>query len=453
MPAVDSCFLDSLTVTSFFGSQRMRDRFSDRRIMQSWLDVESALARAQAGCGLIPQLAAEAITAAAQVDQLDLAAVAGGVRETVHPLEPTVRALAAACPGDAGRYVHMGATTQDVMDTGLVLCARQGLDVVRALLDALTRHVRRLAIVHRESVMAARTHGQQALPTTFGLRCAVWAGELQRHQTRLDEMLPRLSVVSFGGAAGTMAGYGSLAFELERAVAGQLGLGVADTPWHAAQDRFAECVTVLGLLASTAEKIAREVYFLGRTEIAEVREAQDDQQVGSSAMPHKANPIRCEAVISAAMTVRSQVPLALGAMVAQDDRDMGSGMAFWKLMPECFILTGGLLERLAGVLENLHVDTGRMRQNLEATGGLVLSEAVMLRLAEVMGRGPAHHAVTELVHRAEEEGRSFFSTLEDDPTVRRALGDDGLAALRDPATYLGQATALVDRLLLGSSPA
>ncbi|MFV2103500.1 adenylosuccinate lyase [Micromonospora sp. LOL_024] len=445
-----SCFLDSLTVTSFFGNAEMRGIFNDRQLMQSWLDVEAALARGQAGLGVIPSAAAQAITDVACLDRLDTAVLAAGAADTVHPLVPLVRALTDACPGDAGRYVHLGATTQDVMDTGFVLRARAGLDVVAGQVDELVRILRRLALRHRATPMPARTHGQQALPTTFGLRCAVWQSELQRHRARLAQMRERLLVTSMGGAAGTMAGYGPQAFALERAVADELGLGVADTPWHATSDRFAECLMVLGLVAASAEKLAREVYFLGRTEVGEAHEPQRATQVGSSTMPHKRNPIRCEAVIAAAGTLRAQVPLALQTMVAQDDRDMGVGMTLWKLLPECFILIGGALERLVEVFGDLGVNPDRMRANLDITGGLVLSEAVMLRLADRLGREQAHHLVMRIVRDSLEQNRSFVEVLRADPQVAAALPGSELAGLLDPLSYVGHAAALVDRALLTS---
>lgn len=445
-----SCFLDSLTVTSFFGNDEMRGIFNDRALLQSWLDVEAALARAQAGLGVIPHRAAEAITAAARVERLDLQAVASGAQDTVHPLVPMVRALTDACEGDAGRHVHLGATTQDVMDTGFVLCVREGLRVVRRQIDELIRRLRRLALRHRDTVMPARTHGQQALPTTFGLRCAVWQSELQRHRARLAELSPRLLVISMGGAAGTMAGYGPHAFEIEGAMAADLGLGVAETPWHSSQDRFAECLLALGLVAASVEKLAREVYFLGRTEIGEAYEPQSGAQVGSSTMPHKRNPIRCEAVIAAATTLRAQVPVALQAMVAQDDRDMGVGMTLWKLLPECFILAGGALERLLEVFGALGVNPARMRANLDATGGLVLSESVMLRLASHLGREEAHTLVHRIVAESLEDGRPFADALRADPRVAAALTPAEIDGLLDPLSYVGHAAALVDRALLNS---
>lgn len=444
---LDSCFLDSLTVTSFFGNAEMRRLFGNSSQMQAWLDVEAALARGQATLGLISADAARTITECARLEELDESEIASLSATTGHPLVPLIRALVARCGTPAGDFVHLGSTTQDIMDTGFVLQARAGLDVVDRQIDALASILRDLAIRYRDAVMAGRTHGQQALPTTFGLRAAGWYEEVRRHRTRLAEMRPRLLVGSFGGAVGTMAGYGPRAIDLRREVMAELGLGVPVTSWHANLDRFAECISLFGMIASTGEKLAREIYLLSRTEIGEVAEPQGAGQVGSSTMPHKANPIRCEAVIAASATLRAQVPLAQGAIVAQDDRDMGVGMALWKLIPEAFILVGGILERLIDVMGKLHVDPARMKANLHLTGGLVVSEAVMLRLAGPLGREAAHHAVTEAVRRAAASGRSFADCLAGHEAIAGRLSEEEIAALLDPEAYVGAAPAIIDATL------
>ncbi len=448
MSGVNSCFLDSLTVTSFFGSAEMRAIFNDRGLMQAWLDVEAALARGQASLGIVPAAVAATITQCARLSEIDTDTVAREAARTAHPLVPLIRALARRAGDPAGGYVHLGATTQDIMDTAFVLCARQGLAIVERQIGSMIAILRRLALRYRTAVAAGRTHGQQALPTTFGLRAVGWYEEMARHRARLAEMKPRLLVGSIGGAVGTLAGYGAKALEMRAAMMRELGLGEQGASWHANQDRFAECIGLFGMIASTAEKLAREVYFLGRTEIGEAFEPQGEGQVGSSTMPHKQNPIRSEAIIGAAMTLRAQVPLAFGAMVQQDDRDMGPGMSLWKLIPESFILIGGILERLIDVFDGLHVDPARMRENLYLTGGLIVSEAVMLRLAERIGRLPAHHAVSEAAKLCAETQRPFKECLAEHPAIAGRVSATELAALLEPEAYIGAAAEIVDRVLL-----
>ena len=431
-------------VAAFFGSAEMRACMGADAQLQAWLDVEAALARAQASLGLIPKSAAAAITNAARVEGLDLAVLSAETKRTGHPVVPLVRALAEAAGPRAGKHVHRGATTQDIMDTGYVLLARQGLPIVERQLRELAATLRRLARRYRDTPVAGRTHGQHAVPTTFGLRAAGWFEEVQRHRARIEDLRPRLLTGSFGGAAGTLAGYGAQAIRLRKAVMKELGLGAPVTSWHAAPDRFAECISVFGLIAATAEKIAGEVYLLGRTEIAEAFEPQAKAQMGSSTMPQKQNPIRSEAVISAAQLLRAKVPAAMGAMVAQDDRDMGSGMLLWKLVPEAFVLLGGILERLIEVVGGWRIDPKAMARNLERTGGAIMAEAVMLRLAEKMDRARAHALVHAAARRAGEADMSFLDCLCADAEIARHLSPGELEDLTDPKTYLGAAGEIVD---------
>lgn len=443
-PPIAISLYEAPATAAFFGTDAMRACFQGSAQMQAWLDVEAALARAQASLGIIPADAGSAITGAARIERFDLAALDAEAKRMAHPLVPLVRALAAAAGDGAGRYVHQGATTQDVMDTGYVLLARNGLSIVDGRMAELSRILRELAIDHRTTPMAGRTHGQQALPTTFGLRAAGWYEEIRRHVERLAQMRPRLLVGSFGGAVGTLAGYGPEALRLRGAVMAELDLGEPGTSWHANQDRFAECLSNFGMIASTGEKLAREVYLLGRTEIGEAFEPQGEDQVGSSTMPQKQNPIRSEAVIAAAQLLRAQVPVALGAMVAQDDRDMGAGMTLWKLIPDAYILLDGILERLVDVLGGLWISPEAMSRNLARTGGLILSEAVMLRLAQHIDRHQAHEAVTEAGRRATQTGSAFIDCLTEHEAIDGRISRADLEALLDPENYIGSAADIVD---------
>ncbi len=438
---------DPPAITAFFGSDDMRACFHGAAQLQAWLDVEAALARAQAQLEIIPASAARAISRAAKIVAMDTTAISVETVRTGHPVVPLVRALVEAAGPRAGKYVHLGATTQDIMDTGYVLLARNGLAIVDRQLAVLARILKKLARRYRATPVAGRTHGQQALPTTFGLRMVGWYDEIQRHQARLKELRPRLLVGSFGGAVGTLAGYGPKALALRRAVMRGLGLGEPATSWHANQDRFAECISILGLIGSSGEKIAREIYLLGRSEIGEAFEPQTSGQVGSSTMPQKQNPIRSEAVIAAAQLLRAQVPVAQNAIVAQDDRDMGTGMALWKLVPDSFVLLGGILERLIDVLAGWQVDVAAMSRNLERSSGAIMSEAVMLRLAEWIPRHDAHEIVADAARRSSGTGGSFFDCLRQNKVVSRHISAEELRALLDPESYLGAATAIVDQVV------
>jgi 3-carboxy-cis,cis-muconate cycloisomerase len=440
---------DSPAVTAFFGSAKMRCSFDGQAQLQAWLDVEAALARAQASLGLIPAYAAASITKAAKVSKLDVDLIFAETERLSHPIVPLVRALADAAGKKAGRYVHLGATTQDIMDTGYVLLARHGLEIIEGHLNDMSGILKRLALRHRKTAMAGRTHGQHALPTTFGLRAAGWYDEIDRHLERINQMRPRLLVGSFGGAAGTLAGYGPKALQLRAKVMAELKLGVPKTSWHANQDRFAECLSLFGLIAATGEKLGREVFLLGRLEVGEAFEMQSDSQVGSSTMPQKKNPIQSEAVIAAAQLLRAQVTAAQGAMVTQDDRDMGAGMVMWKLLPDSFVLMGGLLERLVDVLQSWRVDPEAMARNLGISGGVILSEAVMLCLAKHIGREDAHHAVTEAVRECETDGIAFLDCLERHDVIGKHISRSELERLLDPKSYLGLAAEIVDAAVRG----
>ena len=278
--------IDSRLFRDQFSTPEMRAIWDDEVTVQKWLDVEAALALAEADLGLIPEQAAQRIAAAAQVDNLDLEALKREMDVTSHPIVPLVRALSACCEGDTGQYVHWGATTQDIIDTGFVLQMRDAWFLITRRLQALQAQCEALAREHRDTPMAGRTHGQQALPITFGYKCAVWVAELRRHLERMAQCAPRLLVGQFSGAAGTLAALGAHGLRVQEGLVARLELGQPEITWHTARDAFAEAICLLGLAAGTAGKIAHEVYTLQRTELAEVEEPHPAGKVGSSTMPH-----------------------------------------------------------------------------------------------------------------------------------------------------------------------
>jgi adenylosuccinate lyase len=443
---VASHFIDFALFGDQFSTPEIRAVFDERTMLQRWLDVEAALAAAQAELALIPASAAEAIARAARVENLDLDAVKRDLAVTAHPIMPIVRELARVA-GDAGRWVHWGATTQDIIDTGMVLQVRAAHEILRRDLVALILELSDLAETHRDTVMAGRTHAQQALPITFGFKVATWIAECVRQVERLDEVAPRLFVGELGGAVGTLAGFGPQGETVQRKALERLGLGVPPIAWHASRDTIAEFVALLALIGGTLARIANEVIQLQRTEIMELEEPFAHGKVGSSTMPHKRNPAHAERIVAIARLLRGLAATALETTVAAHERDMSVGRAEWVLVPEASCLAAAAEHWSLVVVRGLRVNTERMKENLQRTGGLILSEAVMLRLGEVLGRNAAHDLVYDAAMAAFEGGPSFRERLLADPRIAKVLPEGELDRLLDPTAYTGLAGAFVDRVV------
>jgi 3-carboxy-cis,cis-muconate cycloisomerase len=442
---VASHLLDSTLFGDQFSTPEIRAVFDERAMLQRWLDVEAALALVQAEMGLIPADAGPAIAKAARVEALDLDAVKRDLGVTAHPIVPLVRALERAT-GTHGRWVHWGATTQDIMDTGLVLQLRAAHAILRRDLTGLVRVLADLAARHRDTVMAGRTHGQQALPITFGFKVAVWLAECLRHLERLDQAAPRVLVGELAGAVGTLAGFGPHGVELQRRVMERLGLGVPIVAWHASRDGISELVSLLALIGGTLARIANEVVELQRSEVMEVEEPFAHGKIGSSTMPHKRNPAHAERIVAIGRVLRGLAGTALETMVAEHERDMRAGRAEWLVVPEACCLAVAAVHWSLHVVGGLRVDAARMRENLDRLGGLVLSEAVMLRLGQAIGRNAAHEVVYEAAMAAFEGKGTFARLLLDDARVAGAVTPVELEALLDPARYTGHAGTFVDRV-------
>lgn len=439
--------LDSRFLGDLYGTLEMRAVFDDLALLQRWLDAEVALAEAEAELGLIPAAAAREIAAKARAEKLDHARIKELVDRTVHPIVPVIRALAEACEGGAGEYVHWGATTQDIMDTGSVLQVKQAAGILDDRLADLCGVLADLARRHRDTAMAGRTHGQQALPVTFGFKAAVWLAECLRHRERLAQLEPRVLVGQFAGAAGTLASVSENGLAIQEKMMARLGLDVPVIGWHTARDGIAEFVAWLGLVASTMGKIAQEIVDLQRTELAEVEEPQEEGKVGSSTMPHKRNPMLCEAVVALGKLVRQQVPAALDAMGHSHERSWTCEHVEWSVVPEACVMTDGAVNWTAKVLRGLAVKPERMRANLDALGGLMLSERVMLALGKKIGRQSAHDLVHACARTSVEEVQAFREVLAADARVAKHLPAAQIDALLDPGSYTGLAGAFVDRVL------
>src|SRR5262245_62106270 len=439
---------DSAIFRDAFGAPAMREVFSDAAAVRRWVEVGVALAAAEARAGVIPAEAAEAIRRGARPEAVDLAKLKAEHDLVGYPIVGLVHQLAMQV-GEAGRYVHWGATTQDIMDTATALQIKEALALVDADLAAIDAALASLAAKHRATVMAGRTHLQHALPVTFGYKGAVWLAMIRRHRQRLAELRPRVLVGQLAGAAGTLASLGDKGLAVHDALMDELGLGRPDAPWHVARDAFTETVAFLGLVTGSLAKIATDVMLLMQTELAEVFEPFVTGRGSSSTMPQKRNPISCELIVAAARIVRGSVGLMLEAMLADHERATGPWHLEWVALPEAFLAASGALRQSRFMLEGLIVDAGRMRRNLDLTGGLIVAEAVMMALAQHTGRGAAHDLVYGACRAALDNGTTLLAELERLPEVTQHLDGKRLAELTDPVNYLGSAPAMIDRVLGG----
>jgi adenylosuccinate lyase len=415
----------------------VRALFTEASRYQAWLDVEAALAQAQAELGVIPADAAAEITRKAQLSLLDMEAIRAGLARTGHSLVPLVWELDRVCEGDAGGYVHWGATTQNVTQTGQLLLVRRAHGVFLRQLAALLERLGALAERTKDMLLPGRTHGQHALPATFGFKVAVWIDELCRHVERLRGCEARVFVAMLGGGAGTMAALGPIGMAVQEQMARRLGLAPMPVPARSIGDHQAEYVSLLGLLAATASKIGREIYTLMKQEFGEVEEPVPPGTVGSSTMPQKRNPKLSQDIVAFAAQVRALVPLALEAMQTEHEADRTTSVMFDRATTEACGLTADILQRLVVLFAGLQVFPERMRRNLELSGGLIMGEALMLELGKRIGRQRAHDAVYEAAQAAVTRGRPFQELLAEDAHVRAHLAPSQVTELLDPARYTG----------------
>ncbi|HXY99435.1 MAG TPA: 3-carboxy-cis,cis-muconate cycloisomerase [Stellaceae bacterium] len=438
---------ESTVFGGLFGSDAMRAVFAEEGFVQKMLEVEAALARVEARLGIIPAEVAQAITDAAKVERVSLAEIGASTRSVGYPVVAVVKALGRAAGGDAARYVHWGATTQDIMDSALVLQMRDGLALIEARLEEVIAALAALARRHRRTVMAGRTHLQHALPITFGYKCAVWLAPLLDHRARLAEVRRRALAVQFGGAVGTLASLGGEGRAVTEGLAAELGLAAPDAPWHVNRERVVEVAALLGMLCGNLAKIATDVMLLMQSEVGEAFEPHQPGRGGSSTMPQKRNPIASEYILAAARGVHALVPMMLSAMAQDHERATGPWQSEWLALPQIFVLSAGALEHAAALAQGLSIDAARMRQGLDLNEGLIMAEAVMMALAEKIGRDAAHHAVQRACDRAIEQKRPLVEVLAEDGAVAPHLDRAALARLTDPAGYLGEADSVIDRVL------
>ncbi|CAB3717571.1 3-carboxy-cis,cis-muconate cycloisomerase [Paraburkholderia sp. SIMBA_055] len=445
-----STVVDSILFRDAFGTAKMRAVFSDHALIQRYIDVEVALAKAEARVGVIPADAAEVIARESTIERIDFDHMREETDIVGYPILPLVHQLVEMC-GDAGRYVHWGATTQDIMDTAVALQVRDALDSIEDDIRELRAILTDLAKKHRDTPMAGRTHLQQALPVTFGYKVAIWLAMFDRHQERMAQMRERVAVVEFAGAAGTLASLGDKGFEVQKALAEELKLGLPATTWHVARDGFAEAVNLLALVTGSLGKIALDIMIMASTEFAEVYEPFVKGRGASSTMPQKRNPISSELMLAAAKAVRQHAGLMIDAMIQDFERATGPWHAEWIAIPESFILTAGALHQAKFALGGLIVDEARMKHNLGISKGLIVAEAVMMGMAPHTGRQQAHDIVYDACRTANEHGGTLAEALAALPEVTKHFDRAAIDRMTDPANYLGLAPQMVDRAIALSS--
>src|SRR4051794_25170727 len=448
MPAfpTSTTVFDSILFRDAFGTPAMREVFSDFSLISRYAEVEVALAKAEARCGVIPAEAAVEIAKRTDVAALDFDLLRRETDIVGYPILPLVHQMVKQC-GDAGRYVHWGATTQDIMDTAVVLQVRAGLEIIENDIAELCGILAGLSRRYRDTPMAGRTHLQQALPVTFGYKTAIYLAMFDRHAERLAQLKPRVLVGQFAGAAGTLASLGDKGFEVQKALCEELGLGVPVATWHVARDGLGEVINFFGLVPGSLGKIALDIMIMASTEFAELYEPFVKGRGASSTMPQKRNPISSELMLAASKAVRQHAGLMLDAMVQDLERATGPWQAEWMAIPESFVLSAGALHQAKFALQGLVVDEQQMAKNLGISRGLIVAEAVMMGLAPEMGRQQAHDVVYDACRLANENNITLADALSADPQVSKRIDRATIERLTSPDNYLGLAPEMVDRVL------
>jgi 3-carboxy-cis,cis-muconate cycloisomerase len=439
--------IDSAVFRDVFSTEPMRRVFSDTNRVQKYLDFEAALARAQARLGIIPREAAEEVVHHCDAGKMDFVKLKSATERIGYPVLPVVQQLVALCRDGLGEWCHWGATTQDVTDTATVLQIHEALTLVEADIGAISDALAGLARKYRDTPMAGRSNLQQAVPITFGYKMATVLAAFERHKERLRELRARVLVGEFGGAAGTLASLGGRGLEVQAELMKELNLGVPAIAWHTVRDTIAETGCFLGLVAGTCGKIAFDVKLLMQTEVEEAFEPFYEGRGSSSTMPQKRNPISSVYITALNSVVRQQVAALLDAMVEDHERATGPWEIEWIVLPEIFCMTAGALAQTLFVLAGLQIDEKKMRANLDLTRGLIVSEAVMMGLGPYLGRQYAHDLVYDICRKVVATGRPLLELLAENEEITKHLDRAALARLCDPANYLGEAGAMVDRVL------
>jgi 3-carboxy-cis,cis-muconate cycloisomerase len=431
-------------------SAAMRAVCDDAATLQNMLDFEAALARAEATTGVIPKSAAEPIGKACKAEAFGIADLAEAATRSGNLAIPLVKALTAnvaKADAEAARYVHWGATSQDVIDSAAMLTLRAGIDALLADIDRAIAGFAKLARAHRNTAVVARTWLQHALPMPFGLKLAEYASALHRSKLRLRRLRGETLALQFGGAAGTLAALGDKGLAVAEALARELKLPLPEAPWHTHRDRIAEAASVLAILSGTCGKIARDVSLMMQTDVGEAFEPSGAGRGGSSTMPHKRNPVAAASALGAATMAPNLAATIFAAQVQDHERSAGPWHAEWPTLPALLLVTSGALAAIVDIAEGLEVDVERMRANLDTAHGLIMAEAVAFALAETVGKSEAHHLLEAASKTAVAENKHLRDVLTADSKVTAKLSASRIAALFEPMAYQGVSQALIDRLL------
>lgn len=438
--------IDLVTLQGNFSTPEIRKVWTDENRIQQQLNVEGALAQAEAELGLIPEEAARAIDDSLDVSNYDVKAIAEEAGRLKHSMMATINALQAQV-GEYGEYVHYGVTTQDVVDTAQMLQTKESYQIIKRDLGLAIDHVAKFAKENSDAVMPGRTHGMHALPTTLGFKAAVWLDELIRHYQRAEELEKRVFVGNINGGVGTYASFGEKGVEVERKTLDKLGLGVPNISWQSSRDRFSEYANLLALISTSLGKIGNELYNLMRTDIGEVEEGFTEGKIGSSTMPHKRNPAAIEGLASLTPAIQKSAELIHHSMWTEHERDAMSWRQEWIALPEINIYTAAQLSMFNSIIPNLIVRRDKMKENLDKQHGLIVSEKVMFELGKLLGKQTAHHVVYENAMKSYEEQINFLDVLYEDDRISEHFDYDSLSELLAPENYIGLAEEKVEQVL------
>lgn len=444
---MSSSIIDSNYYKDMFGTSEMREIFSDDARLQAWIDTEIALAKAQVALGIIPKGIDKALEKAGKIENLNIEEMKADFDRVGFPILPFVKQLNKVCDSETARWIHYGATTQDILDTGMVLQIKKGIQLVEEELNAIIAATAILAQKHSKTVMAGRTFQQLAAPITFGYKAAVWLDEMLRHRERIQQLKERVLVGQCAGAVGTFATLKDKGIAVQELMMTYLELKTPDITWHTARDSWAEIVNDFAMISATFAKIANEIAILMRSEVGELSEPFEVGRGASTTLPQKRNPISCEPIIAIAPKMRELASSQLTAMIQEHERGVGQMNIEWMVIPEAFILMSGSLKHTRFLLENLWVGEENMRKNLNLGGGLLMSESVMMGLAPKVGKAKAHHLVYDAAGKAYESGITLKEALMSEPEITNELDEEEIDTLTDPINYIGCVEEMIQKVL------